>query len=84
MYLATKIYYHAQVLPLPGKYLRELERQVRRFLFRGRIVMGKLKLQELSQPDLRGAVVGLGTEVCLSTFVKFSECLRERSLGGCS
>ena len=55
-YMASKIYYHAQVLPLPEKYLKEFERQVRRFLYRGMIVMGKLKLEELSQPVSEGGV----------------------------
>ena len=58
IYLASKIYYHAQVLPLPTKYQMELERQIRRFLYRGKIVMGRLKLEELSQP-VSGGGVGL-------------------------
>ena len=48
-----------------------MERQVRRFLFRGKIVMGKLKLQELLQPVLRG---GLGLvdleQKCASLYLR--------------
>ena len=38
------------MLPLPTKYAKQLEQQVRRFLFHGKIAMGKLRLDELAHP----------------------------------
>ena len=57
MYITSRITYHALVLPLSPKYAKQFEIEVRRFLFRGKITMGKLKLEELSNPTEKG---GLG------------------------
>ena len=43
-YITNKINYHGLMLPLPTKYAKQLEQQVRRFLFHGKIAMGKLRL----------------------------------------
>ena len=40
IYLATTIWYTAQVLPLPARYTKQINTEISRFLFRGRITMG--------------------------------------------
>ena len=56
-YLAATLWYTAQVIPLPTKYRKQINTEVSRFLFYGRITMGHLTLAELSHPVKQG---GLG------------------------
>ena len=52
---ASKLYYVAQVLPLPGEYKRKVESRLSNFIFRGR--HERLKLGELENMSENG---GLG------------------------
>ena len=62
----SKLWYAAQVLPLPGSVVKKLESLSSTFIFRGR--PERLKLSELQNPIKKG---GLGL-VCISTK---AECL---------
>ena len=62
----SKLWYAAQVLPLPDKILKKIESASSTFIFQGR--HERLKLDELQNPKSRG---GLGL-VCVSTK---AECL---------
>ena len=83
MYITSRIMYHALVLPLPPKYAKQFDIEVRRFLFRGKITMGKLKLEELSNPTDKG---GLGlvdvTRKCAALFLKHTVRMMTREEGG--
>ena len=57
IYLASTIWYTAQVLPLPPQFTKQINTEIGKFLFRGRITMGRLTLAELSRPEKDG---GLG------------------------
>ena len=54
IYLATTIWYTAQVLPLPPRFTKQINTEISRFIFRGRITMGRLTLEELSWPEKGG------------------------------
>ena len=70
-YMTNKLSYHASVLPLPKKYQLQLETQVRRFLFRGMIIMGKLKLEELAHPVSEGGIGLVNIQrKCSSLYIK--------------
>ena len=56
-YLVSTIWYTAQVIPLHRRYTKQIDSEISRFLFRGRITMGRLTLAELSHPVREG---GLG------------------------
>ena len=62
----SKLWYVAQVLPLPEKMIKKIESSLSAFIFRGR--HERLKLDELENPRSRG---GLGL-VCVATK---AECL---------
>ena len=83
MYVTSRITYHALVLPLPLKYAKCFEMEVRRFLFRGKITMGKLKLEELANPTDKG---GLGLvdirRKCAALFLKHTMRMLTREDGG--
>ena len=57
VYLTTSLWYAAQVLPLPTKYQKQIDSELGRFITKGRITMGRLKLPELCHPMEEG---GLG------------------------
>ena len=47
-YLASTIWYTAQVIPLPPRFSKQIISEVSRFIFRGRLTMGRLSLADLS------------------------------------
>ena len=55
IYATSKLWYKAQVLPLPARYAQQLESAITRFLWRGKLE--KLALQEIYNPPDQG---GLG------------------------
>ena len=62
VYLASTIWYTAQVLPLPSHYRKQIDQELSRFIFRGKITMGKLKLEQLSHPVTKGGLALFNTE----------------------
>ena len=62
VYLASTIWYTAQVLPLPASYCKQIDQELGRFIFRGRITMGRLKLDQLCHPVTKGGLGLFNTE----------------------
>ena len=62
VYLASTIWYTAQVLPLPASFCKQIDQELGRFIFRGRITMGRLKLEQLCHPVTKGGLGLLNTE----------------------
>ena len=56
-----KLYYVAQVLPLPNKYKRKVEISLSKFIFRGR--HERLKLEELENSCENGGLALLNISV---------------------
>ena len=56
IYLASTLWYTAQVLPLPTKYRKQIDTELGRFIFHSRITMGRLKLEELCHPVRDGGM----------------------------
>ena len=62
VYLASTIWYTAQVLPLPASFCKQIDQELGRFIFRGRITMGRLKLEQLCHPVAKGGLGMFNTE----------------------
>ena len=62
VYLASTIWYTAQVLPLPASYRKQIDQELGRFIFRGRITMGRLKMEQLCHPVTKGGLGLFNTE----------------------
>ena len=56
-YMASTIWYTAQVIQLPQSTRQQMNSEISRFIFKGRITMGRLTLAELCHPVKAG---GLG------------------------
>ena len=62
VYMASTIWYTAQVLPLPSSFCKQIDQELGRFIFRGRITMGRLKLEQLCHPVTKGGLGLFNTE----------------------
>ena len=62
VYMASTIWYTAQVLPLPASFCKQIDQELGRFIFRGRITMGRLKLEQLCHPVTKGGLGLFNTE----------------------
>ena len=62
VYLASTIWYTAQVLPLPASFCKQIDQELGRFIFRGRITMGRLKLEQLCHQVTKGGLGLFNTE----------------------
>ena len=62
MYMSSTIWYTAQVLPLPAGFCKQIDQELGRFIFRGRITMGRLKLEQLCHPVKKGGLGLFNTE----------------------
>ena len=62
IYLASTIWYTAQVLPVPASFRKQIDQELGRFIFRGRITMGRLKLEQLCHPVSKGGLGLFNTE----------------------
>lgn len=61
-YMSSTIWYTAQVLPLPASVCKQIDQELGRFIFRGRITMGRLKLEQLCHPVTKGGLGLFNTE----------------------
>ena len=62
VYLASTIWYTAQVLPLPASFCKQIDQELGRFIFKGRITKGRLKLEQLCHPVTKGGLGLFNTE----------------------
>ena len=62
IYMASTIWYTAQVLPLPARFRKQIDQELSRFIFKGRITMGRLKLEQLCHPATKGGLGLFNTE----------------------
>ena len=62
VYMASTFWYTAQVLPLPASFRKQIDQELGRFIFRGRITMGRLKMEQLCHPVTEGGLGLFNTE----------------------
>lgn len=55
-YLSATLWYTAQVLALPKSFTQQINSEISRFIFRGRVSMGRLTLAELCHPARAGGL----------------------------
>ena len=56
VFAMSKIWYMAQILPLPGVWASKFEREIRQFLWRGHPIKNPIPLQTLSLPRTKGGL----------------------------
>ena len=83
VYMSSTIWYTAQVLPLPASFCKQIDQELGRFIFRGRITMGRLKLEQLCHPVTKGGMGLFNTErKAKSLFMRqISRMLRRKGKG---
>ncbi|MCP3679355.1 MAG: hypothetical protein GY782_03445 [Gammaproteobacteria bacterium] len=79
--ILSKIWYRAQIIPMPDRWVKLFEREIYRFLWRGWIRTHPVKRDVVSLPKLRG---GLGfTSLKLKTnALLLKQCFRMLLAGG--
>ena len=73
-YLVSTIWYTAQVIPLPPSFRKQINTEVSRFLFRGRLTMGRLTLAELCHPVKAGGLGMVDTQRKADTLLLRQTC----------